>query len=345
MTGRIRRWHGRCSRWARSRRSAGNRRGPRRRPAARHGKWQRDRPALRPNGGRAWRPPSERCQRRVGIHPDGVHERLGFTDDLFQCPEIGAAAGVVAVRNDEQCLLAMPAGLQQWQRLGDRVVQRRSAVRLHAAERRADADAIGRPSLHQMGRGVETIEKELVLRTEQVEEEPIERGARCHDLLPAHAATRVEHDAKAHRHALGAEVRDVDLSVVFIDDEVGLRQSGDETAGAIADGHSHVDEFDAGAKLEFVLPRRTALRHEKRHRARHDQRHSTANQVRHEKCSSRNYPGWRLTESRPCGFPPIMTVRVQEKQKRCRPIARRTRRSWRGFGPFCRGRDHRALRL
>ena len=72
-------------------------------------------------------------------------------------------------------------------------------------------------------------------------------------LLAGHAAAGVEHEPKADRHALRAEVRDLLRHVVFVDDEVVLLQAGDEAARRVGDRRGDVDQLDARAELEPVL--------------------------------------------------------------------------------------------
>ena len=63
-----------------------------------------------------------------------------------------------------------------------------------------------------------------------------------------HAGADVEQNAKAHRLALGAELRDgASLAGIFNFELIG-RQSGHEAAGPLCDRHRHHDDVAAGAE-------------------------------------------------------------------------------------------------
>ena len=129
---------------------------------------------------------------------------------------------------------------------------------------------------------VESIEKELVVRSQQVGQESIERGARRFDLASAHAAAGVEHDPEADRHALGAEVGDLDRLIVFVNQEIALAETGDEAARRVGHRRGDVDELDAGVEPGVLLTRHTAVTDEQRGGRRAGERGSAANLlVRH----------------------------------------------------------------
>ena len=81
--------------------------------------------------------------------------------------------------------------------------------------------AVRRPALDEVRRVFEAVEEELVVRAEQIDQEPIQRR-RAASFSSPHAAAGVEHDPEADRHALGAEVRDLNRLVVLVDEEVTL---------------------------------------------------------------------------------------------------------------------------
>ena len=81
-----------------------------------------------------------------------------------------------------------------------------------------------------MGGVFESEEEELVVRAEQIGQEPIQCGTRGLDFRSPHAAAGVEHDPEADRHALGAEMGNLNRLVVFVDEEVTLAQTGHEAA-------------------------------------------------------------------------------------------------------------------
>ena len=60
-------------------------------------------------------------------------------------------------------------------------------------------------------------EEQLVVGTEQVVDEAVDRRPRGRHLVGGHAAARVEGDAEAHRHPFVAEVGDLLALPVFVD--------------------------------------------------------------------------------------------------------------------------------
>ena len=104
-----------------------------------------------------------------------------------------------------------------------------------------------------MRRVVEAVEEHLVVGSQQIEQEAIERRARRRDLRPRHAAARVEHDAEADRHPLGAEVRDLDRLIVLEYAEVALLEAGHEASRAVGHRGGDVDELDPRAEAELIL--------------------------------------------------------------------------------------------
>ena len=104
--------------------------------------------------------------------------------------------------------------------------------------------------MHEARLVVEPIEEELVVRTEQVEQEAVEGGPCGGHAFAFHAAARVEHDAEADRHALATEVRERLRHPVLVDEEVVLVQAGHETPPPVGDRGADVDQIDAGTEPE-----------------------------------------------------------------------------------------------
>ena len=155
------------------------------------------------------------------------------------------------------------------------VVHRGPAAREQPAQLRAHPRAVFRPPLNELRVRIEAIEEHLVLGSEQLEQEAIERLARGEHFFTVHAAARIEHDAQADGNALAVEVGDLLQLLVLEETEIFFVQSGHEAAGAVGDGRVDVDQLDAGAKPERLrtllrLPR--LLRHERRECRGHDER-------------------------------------------------------------------------
>src|SRR4051812_4335435 len=199
---------------------------------------------------------------RRGIDADRVDQHFGLANQLLHREHVGAAAGVVAVGDDHDRLLAVVPLLRHLHRVRDRVVERRAAARLQAIDRVADDPFVARPALHQLWRVVEAEEKDFVVHVEQLRQEALQRFARGTDLLAIHAAAGVDDNAETDGHAFGAEMRHRLHLLVVVDAEVLARQAGDEAAALVGDGCVHVDQHDAGAELERrgVLRRRLLLR-------------------------------------------------------------------------------------
>ena len=144
----------------------------------------------------------------------------------------------------------MRSGLRERHRFGNGVVERRAASRHDAAERRAEAIAIGRPPGDELGTRVEPVQKYFIFAIEQIEEKPVERPACSTNLLASHAAARIEGDTEADRNAFVVEVRDALLDAVLVDAKVLTPEIRYEAAGSIGDRGGHVDQLHAGAKPE-----------------------------------------------------------------------------------------------
>ena len=95
----------------------------------------------------------------------------------------------------------------------------------------------------------------------------------------SHALARVEEQAKADGHTLGAEMRHLLRHIVFEELKILLAEVRYESATAIADGRGHVDQLDAALELESVTllrtlrTRRTLSTH---HNHERDRGHETA---------------------------------------------------------------------
>ena len=189
----------------------------------------------------------------VAVDADRIDEHFGFTHDALHVRDARAAAGVVAVGNDHDGLLAVLPALRHRHRFGGRVIHRRAAVRVNASERHGETIAIVGPVGDEIRAGAEAIQEELVELVVHQAEEAIDRVHRRRPLLAGHAAAGVDDDAEADRRAIGAEVRHLNRLVVLVDEEVFLAQPAVEAARAIGDGGRHVDQLDAALELEAAL--------------------------------------------------------------------------------------------
>ena len=80
---------------------------------------------------------------------------------------------------------------------------------------------VTRPILNDPDIAGKPIQKYLVFGIVELVEKALNRRTCPFDLVASHAAARVEHNAHAHRHAIGAEVSDLDGLLVVIDGKVG----------------------------------------------------------------------------------------------------------------------------
>ena len=185
----------------------------------------------------------------------------------FTSADTRTAAGVVAVGNDHDRLLAVLSALRHRHGFRRGVIHRRAAVRMNAAERHRQAIAIVGPVRDEIRAGAEAIQEELVELVVHQAEEAIDRVHRRRPLLAGHAAAGVDDDAEADRRAIGAEVRHFDRLVVLVDEEVFLAQPAVEAARSIGDGGRHVDQLDAALELEAALILREQARWRAQERA------------------------------------------------------------------------------
>jgi hypothetical protein len=123
---------------------------------------------------------------------------------------------------------------------------------------------------------IECQDEELVRLVEQLEQEPIDRGACILDALAEHAVADVERDAEAHRHPLVGELGDRLADAVLEDGERFASQAGDEVSVLVGDGRRDADDFDAGLERPVgserrLLRRQQRGRGEERHRGRQAQ--------------------------------------------------------------------------
>src|SRR4029453_8744319 len=144
-------------------------------------------------------------------------------------------------------------GCGERDRLRDRVVQSGRAARLDAAQLRRDVLLVACPWMHELRAVIEPVKEDLVVLTEQVEEEPLQRLLGGSHLLAFHAPAGVEDDSQADGYALGGEVGDRALPAVLIDPEVLLTETGHEPTAAVAHGRGDVDQLDARAEPERLL--------------------------------------------------------------------------------------------
>ena len=103
-------------------------------------------------------------------------------------------------------------------------------------------------------RAIGELEKEqLVVGAEQVVNEPVDGRPSGRHLVRCHAAARVEHEAKADRDPLVAEVDDLLWIAVFENREIFLAKSRREATPAIGHPGGDVDELDTATEAGAVL--------------------------------------------------------------------------------------------
>ena len=124
--------------------------------------------------------------------------------------------------------------------------------------------AIRSPLLQQQRLPLEHREEQLIVRAEEIVDQPADGGARRRHLRRRHAAADVERDAKTDRHADGAEADDF-LRTPFLGyNEVVGGQTGNEPAVAVDHRRGDVHEIDAAA-IHRLRGRTRGIRGETRH--------------------------------------------------------------------------------
>src|SRR4051812_4531346 len=222
--------------------------------------WDRKRQRNRPrhpaplSEGRHVATPRERVpprrSRGRAVDADRVDQHFALANQLLDREDVGAAARVVAVRDDQDGLLLVVPLLRHRDRVGDGIIERGAPGGANAIERLAEAPLVAGPPFDQPRGVVEAVEEHFVFGIEQLDEKTIERLARREHLVAVHAAARIEDDAEADRDAFGAEVRHRLRLFVVEHAEVVLREPRHEAPGLVAHGRIHVDQLDAGAELE-----------------------------------------------------------------------------------------------
>jgi hypothetical protein len=109
---------------------------------------------------------------------------------------------------------------------------------------------------------IETEQLGFVFRRQQPVEEVGERAARVHHALAAHAVADVEREREADGHALPGELRNGLRHAVFFDDEVRLRERGDQPAFRVADGDGGCHQLRAAAEVLVAQIDRPLIRAE-----------------------------------------------------------------------------------
>src|SRR4029453_9412053 len=102
--------------------------------------------------------------------------------------------------------LLMPSGRREANGFCDGVVHRGRAAGDNAVKSAAQQFAIACPALDEDRTVSEPIEKDFIVRPEQIVEKAPESGLRLPDPFTGHAAARIEGDPETHRDALRAEV-------------------------------------------------------------------------------------------------------------------------------------------
>ena len=95
---------------------------------------------------------------------------------------------------------------------------------------------------------VEGEDEELVGRVEQLEQKPVDGGARILNPLAEHAVADVDEDAEAHRHALVGELRDLLQRAVLVHLEDLAAEAGDEPPLFVGHRRGDARDLDAGLK-------------------------------------------------------------------------------------------------
>ena len=201
------------------------------------------------------------------VDADGVDEHFGLADLPLQRLNVGAAARIVAVRDDHERLLAIVPGLA---RAGaPPPPHRRAPCRRRgwmSSELVADPALVARPSLDELRMVAERIEKHFVV--------PDRRAARgsCSaprarrpssrpSMLPLVSSRmpRLTGTRSLLKCVTGLQL------VVLVDAEVVLLQTGHEPAVGVGHRGRHVDQLDAGlesgttAGLRIVYPAAAAV--------------------------------------------------------------------------------------
>ena len=143
------------------------------------------------------------------VDRDRVDERVAAQQRRSHLAQRGVARRVGAV-GDHQQRGALARALRRAS-AARRRSRRRSRCRRTAAAPRARAARRPASRVHAGQRPrpvVERHQEELVGRIEQLEQEPLDRGARVLDPPAEHAVADVEQHAEADRHALAGELRD-----------------------------------------------------------------------------------------------------------------------------------------
>src|SRR5262245_2874263 len=218
-------------------------------PAAAGRKGKRD--GLRASGnGRRRRPANAVVD--VAVDADGVNNHLALPDLLFQLAHADMARRVVAIRDHDERFLLILSARRHRHGVGHGVVEGGSAFGDDAIEDTCHRAPVSGPPLQEYRRIAEPVNEHLIAFVEQIRQEPIERAARRVDLFAGHAATRVERDPEAHRHAFGAELGDSLPDIVFVDDEVVAREARDESTAGIGHRGGDVHELDTALEPERV---------------------------------------------------------------------------------------------
>ena len=191
--------------------------------------------------------PMRRCRsRRPALHSpgSGASTRLRVS-----------TARVVAVGDHDQRLLAPRAPLpEEWPRprrrtlpchlLGCTPTSRRPASRRSLVQ-----------GWTSSGRSLKRYRNTSSCGSEQVVEESTERRLCGLPFIAHHAAAGIDRKSQAHRHALGIEVRRLLEHAIFVDIEIIFRQAVDETAVAVRDCDSDVDQVHVRSERKALFLR------------------------------------------------------------------------------------------
>ena len=129
---------------------------------------------------------------------------------------------------------------------------------------------------------VERHHEVLIVGVEQIEQEPLDRGAGVLDAPAEHAVARVEEHAQTDRHPFARELRDGLWLAVFEEFERLARQPAHQPSVGVAYGRVDAGELDAGT-IEVRVAEDLALRQQRgaRRGGQHEQRRAESKRILH----------------------------------------------------------------
>ena len=216
-------------------------------------------------------------EKRIRLHPHGVHDDAGAAGGVDRGLFGQPAGGVVSIREDEHQRTRRVVRLQL-QREMDGVAQGRRAAAGHGAQGDADRRHVGGHRHAQIDDVREGDERGAIARMQR-QGDPLAGLHQVLEPFAGDALAGVEHQRDAERQVLQRDAFHVLGHAVVGEREVMRGQAGDRRTAA---GHRHIelDHFNAAAKRR--LRRRDGLRGEQRRHehSHHGVRASARSQVR-----------------------------------------------------------------